>query len=379
MMFLQDFDLHFVHIPGSDMGPTDALSHLTDPDISSDNTNITFLPDDLFICAIDTALVDKITSSTPTDPLVLNTLQSLSVGLPLFPCSSFANWHFSDSCLYFKNHLYIPPITRHDLVSSVHSSLASGHGGFFRTYSLLSRDYWWPGMSSFVCCFLAGCTLCQQMKVNTHPTVPALSPIPSVCTRLFQQLSVDLITDLLSSHGYDSLMVVVNHGLLKGVILIPCNKTLDAKGVAELFFKNVFLCFGLHNYLISDQGPQFASAFAAELACILKYNLKLSTAYHPQTDGETEQVNQEVETYLQMFCQGQPDMWSELIPMAEFAHNSATHLSTQKSPFSLILGYEPRDYPKIGQMFLPSLDNRLALWDKLEMKHRPHKKKPNNQ
>ena len=93
-MFLQDFDLHFVHIPGSDMGPADALSRLTDPDISSDNTNVTLLPDDLFICAIDTALVDKITSSTPTDPLVLNALQSLSVGSPLFPCSSFANWHF---------------------------------------------------------------------------------------------------------------------------------------------------------------------------------------------------------------------------------------------------------------------------------------------
>ena len=360
-MFLQDFDLHFVHIPGSDMGPADALSRLTGPDISSDNSNVTLLPDDLFICAIDTALVDKITSSTPTDPLVLNALQSLSVGSPLFPHSSFANWHFSDSCLYFKNRLYIPPITQHDLVSSVHLSLASGHGGFFRTYSLLSWDYWWPGMSSFVCRFLAGCALCQQMKVNTHPTVPTLSPIPSVCTCLFQQLSVNLITNLPSSHGYNSLMVVVDHGLSKGVILIPCNKTLDAKGVAELFFKNVFLRFGLHDYLISDQGPQFASAFAAELACILKYNLKLSTAYHPQTDGETEQVNQEVEMYLRMFCQGQPDKWSELIPMAKFAHNSATHLSTQKSPFSLILGYEPRDYPKIGQMFLPFLDNRLTL------------------
>ena len=113
--------------------------------------------------------------------------------------------------------------------------------------------------------------------------------------------------------------------------------------------------------MISDQGPKFTSAFAAKLAYILKYNLKLSTAYHPQTDGEMEQVNQEVETYLRMFCQGQPDKWSELIPMAEFAHNSVTHLSMQKSPFSLILGYEPRDYPKIGQMFLPSLDNRLTL------------------
>ena len=91
------------------------------------------------------------------------------------------------------------------------------------------------------------------------------------------------------------------------------------------------------------------------------YDLKLSTAYHPQTDGETEQVNQEVETYLQMFCQGQSDKWSELIPMVEFVHHSATHLSTQKSLFSLILRYELRDYPKIGQMFLPSLEDRLTL------------------
>ena len=241
MMFLQDFDLHFVHIPGSAMGPTNALSHLVNPDVSSDNTNVTLLPDDLFIRVIDTALVNKITSSTPTDPLVLNTLRSLSIGSPLFPCSSLANWHFSDSRLYFKNHLYIPFAACHDLVASVRLSLASGHGGFFRTYSLLSQDYWWPGMSSFICHFVSGYTLCQQMKVNTHLTVPALSPIPSHCSRPFQQLSVDLITDLPPSHSYDSLMVMVNHGLSKGVILIPCTETIDAKGVAKLFFNNVFL------------------------------------------------------------------------------------------------------------------------------------------
>ena len=211
------------------MGPTNALSHLTAPDISSDNTNITLLPDDLFIHAIDMALVDKMTSSTPTDPLVLDTLHSLSVGSPLFPHSSLADWYFSDSCLYFKNCLYIPPITCHDLVASVHSSLASGHRGFFRTYSLLSRDYWWLGMSSFVCRFISGCALCQQMKVNTHPTVPVLSPIPSSCTCPFQQLSVDLITDLLSSNGYDSLMVMVNHSLSKGVILTHATKLLTLK------------------------------------------------------------------------------------------------------------------------------------------------------
>ena len=154
---------------------------------------------------------------------------------------------------------------------------------------------------------------------------------------------------------------MVDHSLSKRVILILCNKDIDAKGVAELFFKHVFLCFGLHDHLISDHGPQFPSAFAMELAHILGYDLKLSTAYHPQTDGETERVNQEVETYLQMFCQGQPDKWSEFILMAEFVHNSATHLSTQRSPFSLILRYKPQEYPKIRQTFLPSLKERLSL------------------
>ena len=150
MMFLQDFDLHFVHLPGSAMGPADALSRLPDSDTSSDNVDVTVLPDDLFIRAIDIALVDKISSSSSSDPLVVSALQNLSVGSPLFPHSSLSDWHFSDSLLYFKNHLYIPATTRHALVSSVHSSPAAGHSGFFRTYTLLSRDYWWPGMSLFI-------------------------------------------------------------------------------------------------------------------------------------------------------------------------------------------------------------------------------------
>ena len=143
-------------------------------------------------------------------------------------------------------------------------------------------------MSSFVRWFVAGCALCQQMKVNAHPTTPTLSPLPLACTHSFQQLSVDLITNLPLSCNYDSLLVVVNHGLLKGVILTPCNNTIDAKGVVELFFKNVFLFFGLHDHLISDGGPQFTSAFATKLARVLGCDLKLSTAYHPQMDGETE-------------------------------------------------------------------------------------------
>ena len=143
----------------------------------------------------------------------------------------------------------------------------------------------------FVNNFVTSCAVCQQNKPHTHPVTPPLSPIKSSSSPPFKQLSVDLVTDLPLSHGHDSLMVVVDHGLTKGVILAPCSKTIDANGIAQLFFDHVFKHFGLHDALISDCGPQFTSAFARELARILKYDVRLSTAYHPQTDGQTERTN----------------------------------------------------------------------------------------
>ena len=109
-----------------------------------------------------------------------------------------------------------------------------------------------------------------------------------------------------------------------------------------------------------DRGPQFTSAFAQELAHLLKYDVALSSAYHPQTDGETERVNQELETYLRIFVANKPEEWATLLPMAEFAHNSATHSITQKTPFSLMMGYKPHAYPALGKTFLPNLEGRLA-------------------
>jgi hypothetical protein len=155
-------------------------------------------------------------------------------------------------------------------------------------------------------------------------------------------------------------MVVVDHGLTKGVILVPCSKTIDANGIAQLFFEFVFKRFGLHDTLISDCGPQFASAFARELTRILHYDVCLSTTYHPQTDGQTERANQEVETYLRIFCANNPHKWSKFLTSAEFTHNSIPHSSTRVSPFSLTLGYEPRAYPPLGKTFLPALEGRLS-------------------
>ena len=139
------------------------------------------------------------------------------------------------------------------LLHSIHSSHLSGHLGRFCTRAIVERNFWWPGLSVFVNNFIAGCAICQQNKACTHPVLPPLSPIKSSSMLPFKQLSVDLITDLPLSHRYDSLMVMVDHDLTKGVILAPCSKTVDTNGIAQLFFDHVFKRFGLHDTLISDR------------------------------------------------------------------------------------------------------------------------------
>jgi len=128
----------------------------------------------------------------------------------------------------------------------------SGHPRFFKTLALLKEHYWWPGLSQLVKKFIDGCTACQQMKSNTHPTAAPLMPISSQAHRPFQQITMDFITDLPSSDSFDSIFIVVDQGLTKGVILMPCNKTITADKTANLYIRNIFQNFGLPDVMISD-------------------------------------------------------------------------------------------------------------------------------
>ena len=344
-LFLQDFHIEWVVTPGTQMGPADALSCKDTQDTTLNNQDASIVPDPVIINALDLALSTSITQSTPCDPLVLCVLTGLKEGAPLFSCSILFDWHYDNGHLYFKGWMFVPLSSRSALLHAIHSFCLSGHMDIFRTKSILKRDYWWLGFASFVKNFIDGYAIYQQNKVNTHPTTPPLCSIPSTTALPFKQLSVDLITDLLPSSGFNSIMVMVDHGLTKGVILTPCSKTIDAAEITQLFFDNVFKCFGLHDILISDHGPQFASAFARELTPLLKYDVKLSTTYHPQTDRQIKQANQELETCLHIFCANNPQSWVQLLSSAEFHHNSALHSSTKKSPFSILYGYEPCTYP----------------------------------
>ena len=237
--------------------------------------------------------------------------------------SRLSDRSYNAGILSYQERIYIPDQDnlQLDLVKKFHDHQTAGHPSYLKTKQLLSAGHWWPGMAQFIKKYVDRCALCQQNKTNTHSTIPPLNPIISRETLPFKQISYDLITDLPTSNGFNSLLVMVDQGLSKGVILCPTKKTITAEGVATIIFRKLYTRFGLFNKVISDQGPQFAAKFQKELGRILGYKLALSSTYHPQTNGETERVNQEIETYLQIFWGANPSEWAEQIPMAKFVHN----------------------------------------------------------
>jgi transposase InsO family protein len=136
---------------------------------------------------------------------------------------------------------------------------------------------------------------------------------------------MNLITDLPPTEGSDSILVVVDKGLSKGVILCPTTKMVTMDGIGNLLHENLYKQFGLPDKMISDQGPQFAAKAFRAMLSRLGVNLALSMAYHPQTDGTTERVNQEIEAYLAIYCHSHPETWKKSLATLEFTHNNRRH------------------------------------------------------
>jgi hypothetical protein len=154
-------------------------------------------------------------------------------------------------------------------------------------------------------------------------------------------VSVGFIVKLPESNGYNAIMVVVD-SLCKRAHFLPVNTTITAVGSAQQFQDNVWKHHGLPTHILSDRGPQFTAEFTTELYRLLGIKAAKTTAYHPQADGQTEQVNQELEQYLQLFTSERQDDWADLLSMAEFQYNNHIHSSTQQTPFLLDSGQHPR-------------------------------------
>ncbi|CAI7917591.1 unnamed protein product, partial [Closterium sp. NIES-54] len=167
-----------------------------------------------------------------------------------------------------------------------------------------------------------------------------LAPLP-VPEQPWQVVSLDFITGLPStSRGHDSILVVIDKFSKMGHF-IPTNATATAKATARLLFDHIITIHGIPATLISNRDPKFTSKFWKELMGLLGTKLAMSSAYHPQTDGQIERLNQVVEQLLRTACKDDVSHWDTLLPTLEFAYNNASHAATGKTPFFLCYRREP--------------------------------------
>ena len=152
---------------------------------------------------------------------------------------------------------------------------------------------------------------------------------------------MDFVVGLPECEGFDAVWVVVDR-LSKMRHFIPCHTTIDAVGLAKLFLREVVRLHGLPRTIVSDRGPQFASVFWGQICNRLGVDRRMSTAFHPQTDGQTERMNAGMEQYLRVFVNYQQDDWVQWLPLAEFAANNGTSESTKCTPFFAVQGMDPR-------------------------------------
>lgn len=152
---------------------------------------------------------------------------------------------------------------------------------------------------------------------------------------------MDFVMPLPMSQGFDAILVVVDR-LTKMAHFIPTYTTVDTLGVAKLIISEVVRLHGLPADIVSDRGTVFTSRIWEQLCARLGIDRKLSTAYHPQTDGQTERVNQIMEQYLRAYCNYRQDDWRELLPVAEFSYNNGDSATTNLSPFAANYGFNPK-------------------------------------
>lgn len=272
-------------------------------------------------------------------------LESLKSGARKFPPQlnlkvSLAECSLDDKGrLIYRGRKWVPnsELLRGKIIDDVHHSPIAGHPGRGNMYAILSRSYFWPGMSSALRRYVLNCDICGRTKPWRELKQGLLKPLP-LPDRVWKEISMDFITGLPDSQGHSNLMVVTDR-LSKDIVLIPL-PNISVETVVEAFISRVVAYHWLPDAIVSDRGSQFLSDFWGAMCRILKITRRLSTAHHPQTDGSTERMNSVVEAYLRAYVDWTQNDWAQWIPAAQIAIKGRVASSTGVSPFFLQHGYD---------------------------------------
>jgi len=346
---LSSFNCKIIYRKGSENARADALSRRTDymkgvkkeqHAILRQNEDGTLQINRLAATHSEwrTEFQDQLTKALEFDPTAVAVRAATPVD---------ADWEDEEGVLIFNDRTYIPPSLRKELLRLHHDLPHVGHPGEAKMVNTIGSQYYFPGMRKAIQEYVRLCITCRRSKHDRHKPYGLLQPL-RVPDRPGESYSMDFVVKLPSSQEpttqetYDSIMVVVDRFAKSGKF-IPYRESFKVEDLAHIFIKHVVAQHGMPRELVTDRGSVFTSNFWSALMQQFGVKHKLSTSYHPQTDGQTERMNQTLEQYLRCYVNSQQDNWVRLLPMAQYAYNSTPVESTQVSPFEMTYGLGPSD------------------------------------
>ncbi|KAK9070431.1 hypothetical protein SSX86_010833 [Deinandra increscens subsp. villosa] len=342
-----NFEVHFK--PGKENIVADALSRIDQPTILS-------------ISHPTAPWLDEIRHyfrSSKDGKLLVQQIQS--------DPASFPHHLLRDGLVLIHNKIMVPPITnlRQLLLEEYHASVLGGHAGIQATYKRLAANFSWLGLKKDVVAFVKSCDTCQSTKTPNHKPYGLLQPLP-IPDFPWDDISMDFITRLPPSRGKTDVWVIVDR-LSKFAHFIALPRHYTAASLASVFMREIYRLHGLPKTIVSDRDPIFISRFWKELFKQVGTKLCHSSAYHPQSDGQTEVVNRCLESYLRAFVFNEPKAWERYLYLAEFSYNTAHHSSINMTPFKALYGKEANSIHEYtpGSNRMASIDLSLQEHDRV--------------
>jgi len=200
-----------------------------------------------------------------------------------------------DGVVYMEGRVYVPNNRKikEEILKKNHDLADVGHPGQHRMLKLIKRTYWWPGLKEDIKKYIQECFKYQQNKVQHQRKAGELHPL-EIPKGPWQEISINIIGPLPKSNGMDAIVVIVD----QFTKIIRLKATTTNISSEKIYRDKIWKLHGIPRKILSNRGPQFASKFMEKLTKVLRMKRQLSMAYHPQTDGQTERINQEIETFL---------------------------------------------------------------------------------